>query len=249
MFADTLPSYNVDFTYESSANHARTTVDHFVVAEQLANRVTGVFCDLSVHNLSDHNALTLVLNVQVTAAADASRGHQAEQPVRKRKPLWHKASPEDLARYRAVLDEYLTSRISLPQDALSCTDVHCTIHSTALQAHYKSLVDACLFASSECIPHSSPFNTRQRQVVPGWNAYIRPLKEDAIFWHNIWKECGRPAQGPVASIRRSTRSRYHSTLKRVKKQEEALRFAAMGERYLHDQKAEFWTEVEEEQVY
>ena len=50
----------------------------------------------------------------------------------------------------------------------------------------------------------------------GWNKYIEKYRNKAIFWYSIWKDCDRPIEGCVASIRKSTHKEYHSAMNTVK---------------------------------
>ena len=229
-----LPGYDVDYTYESVMSLARSTIDHFLVSCNLIEYVQTVSIEHSADNLSDHSVLSLLVQIPVRRVAERPR-----QPP-KPKPVWHRASADNIDCYQRSLDALL-SRITEPRVALQCTDRWCTRHHDDLEAYHRALVDACISAGKQCIPHTSEHPTGSR--VPGWSTHIRPLKEDAHFWHALWKSCGRPATGVVASIRRATRARYHKAIRWAKRNEEMVRFASMGEHFLSDQRREFWTEV------
>ena len=51
-----------------------------------------------------------------------------------------------------------------------------------------------------------------------WNERIKPLRDDSLFWHWLWKEAGRPPTGVLASVMRNTRQ-YHRTVKLHKREE------------------------------
>ena len=40
---------------------------------------------------------------------------------------------------------------------------------------------------------SSTSNARPK-VVPGWSESVKPFREDAMFWHAVWKSSGKPTQ-------------------------------------------------------
>ena len=116
-------------------------------------------------------------------------------------------------------------------------------HSLLITQYYQSLVDMCLSAGRQCIPHSSANPRNTRQPVPYWSTHVKPLKDDALFWHAIWKSCDSPATGAVAQIRRSTRARYHKALRFFKKNDRSARFSRMGEQFLQQNRVDFWSDV------
>ena len=54
-------------------------------------------------------------------------------------------------------------------------------------------------------------------VIPGWSECVAPFKNDAAFWHFLWREAGRPDKGEVRNIMVKTRNQYHYTVRKVKK--------------------------------
>ncbi len=65
-------------------------------------------------------------------------------------------------------------------------------------------------------PHSS---TR----VAGWNEFVKPYSDDAIFWKWLHDQVGHPNMGWVAQIVRRTRGQYHYALRRVKSQKHQVK--------------------------
>ena len=230
-------SFHVDYTFESSANHSRSCIDHFVVSQNLLSCIVDVHTNDSVDNLSDHLPLSCMLNVDVDYV-NAVRVMQST-------PKWDEANEGHFAAYKIELDAQL-SAIDIPMEAIRCTDPLCNdqLHRDALDAYHNGIVGACLHAAQSAIPMSmTGTNGRRKAHIPGWNDYIRPLKEDALFWHFIWKENGRPQAGIIADIRRRTRSRYHCMLRRLKKNESLLQSTKMAENFVANNRKEFWTEV------
>ena len=191
----------------------------------------------SVDNLSDHLPLSFELNVDVDYVNVVRAMRSA--------PRWGDATEEHHEAYRDALDSEL-STIEVPLEAVRCTDMLCNkqSHSDALKAYHNGLVEACLRAADQTIPCTSAGgSSRRRGAIPGWNEHIRPLKDDALFWHYIWKENGRPQTGIIADIRRRTRARYHGMLRRLTKNEGIMRKIKMAENFIASNRKEFWTEV------
>ena len=134
---NTLACYDVDYTHESDAHRTRSTLDHFIVSDQLLACVQSVHCDHSALSSSDHSALLMSLSIGVSSLP--------QQPGSRRGPipLWRKATDTQVANYKAVLDE-LVAALETPYHALRCDSPHCTDHAVAITSYYKSLVNACL---------------------------------------------------------------------------------------------------------
>jgi len=229
-----LPCYDVDYTYESMAHGTRSTLDHFLVSNQLVPHVTQV---KALHSAlsSDHSPVEMTVSVNVSSLQEPAPGR------RNPKPLWHKASDAQIEQYRDRLDA-LVATLDPPHEALRCRAPDCAYHSQEINAFYRSLVDACITAGKECIPHSRP-QTSKKNVIPLWTPLVKPLREQAMFWQGIWKSCGSPTTGTVALIRRRTRSRYHRMIRHLKNNEQLARFSVMGEDFVRGGHGDFWTEV------
>lgn len=233
---NTLTCYDVDYTHESDAHRTRSTLDHFIVSDQLLACVQSVHCDHSALSASDHSALLMSLLIGVSSLP--------QQPMSRRGPipLWKKASDAQVANYQAVLDD-LVAALETPYEALRCDSPRCEAHTDVIMSYYKSLVDACLTAGRHCIPHSNANQVNARKPVPYWTTHVKPLKDKALFWHAIWKSCDSPTIGVVAQIRRSTRAKYHRALRFFKQNDNLARFSRMGEQFLQQDRADFWSEV------
>jgi hypothetical protein len=92
----------------------------------------------------------------------------------------------------------------------------CNDHKAEIDYVHDALVKACVNADLECLPVQCQPAEPQNRVIPGWNDHVREAREQAIFWHSLWKNAGSPCNGVVADIRRTTRARYHLAIKRLK---------------------------------
>ena len=196
-----------DYTYESLTNGCRSMIDHFLVSENLSSSVCDVSIKHDVDNISDHSILSLSVNLE---KIDLMINVENEAKL-----LWSRASDEDIKCYKACLDEEL-SKIQLDQNAFNCTEPFCQDHNASLELFHNAIVKACLLAS-QGIPKAKPAGRQSDKYLPGWKQYVAPYRTDALFWHRLWKENGSPHTGIIAEIRRTTRSRYHAVLRKIKR--------------------------------
>ena len=177
---------SVDYTYQFSMMRFNT-IDHFILPHMLHSTVDSLSVLHEVDNRSDHDPLFITLNIPVCYLTSSQR-------VFTSKTAWHKASDAQLTDYRSSLSSCLHS-ISVPADALTCQNVSCcdVMHRVALNKFASDITSACLRAADMCIPKTS--SRGSSGVVPGWTAEVEPVRQDSIFWHNMWVQCGRPRNG------------------------------------------------------
>ena len=162
-------------------------------------------------NLSDHSALQLHLDIP-TMYYNQQHVHTGSfRPT----PQWNKASANDINPYRRNLDGFL-SKINMSNDLIHCNDMLCNNvkHRTEIENLHDNIINACLEASHIAIPCQR--QTPSPAGIPGWQEHVAEQRQQSIFWHIIWKQCGSPPKGVVAELRRRTRSQYHQAAKKAK---------------------------------
>ena len=143
------------------------------------------------------------------------------------KVAWYKATPDQKSAYSANLS-LLLDNVFINQDSSGCMNLSCTsaAHRTAIDEFCSQIIHACLAAEQQCIPQSRP---PKQHAVAGWKEVVEPLRQTAIFWHNIWVDCDRPNHGAVADVRRKTRKDYHNSVKDCMKNQKSLKRQRLGE--------------------
>ena len=59
-------------------------------------------------------------------------------------------------------------------------------------------------------------NHRTGGSIPGWNEDVEPFRQEALFWHEIWKSCAKPNTGDIHRKMTQSRNHYHYAVRRVK---------------------------------
>ena len=54
-------------------------------------------------------------------------------------------------------------------------------------------------------------------LMPGWKVEQAPAQKDSVFWHAVWQSAGRPSSGKLYNVMRSTRAKYHTAIRRVRR--------------------------------
>ena len=124
---------------------------------------------------------------------------------------------------------------------MQCTDVNCTCeaHRLGIEVFCHTIIDACLEAGRTCIPECKPAG----HCKPGWNAEVKELREDSLFWHRLWVDIGRPQTGVVATVMRNTRYKYNKAVKDIKKNDLNVRKAKLAEKANESDGRSLWDEL------
>ena len=105
------------------------------------------------------------------------------------------------------------------------------------------LLRACQRATADTIPHTRGSASTRRGPVPGWNDAVRDARATAIWWHERWKECGRPREGWVAQIRRRTRALYHQAIKKCFSEENNIVRDKISTNLMQRDSKQFWNTI------
>jgi hypothetical protein len=221
---------DVKYTYENDSTQTESTIDHFIVSDNLTGYVLE-YCSLhDANNMSDHAVVLMTLNVNSEHFNDRNCRHFDKRAQ------WEKATEYNKANYKNKLDELL-SHIKIPLDALYCQHVFCNDHTTDLNEYCDLIIHACLTASDMCIPCT------RKKVIAGWNEVAEPVRNEAMFWHGIWLDNGRPKHGIVADIRRRTRAKYKQVVKALKRDQGEQMSKKLSTSLQSNCKRDFWKEA------
>ena len=215
-----LPISSITYTFECAATHNRSHIDHFVVSNNLRGHIMKYYDVDSIDNRSDHLGIILELEQQIDHIPMSRKKYTP-------KTAWYKATIEDIDLYKEQLDIEL-NKIRLPDSCINCHNFTCEKHMNDIETFHNDIVCACLKAA-ECLPTT---NNSNKTSVPGWSEYCATAREKAMFWHNIWRNAGKPHSGQLANLRRSTRAHYHRAVRKVKRNESIIRSEQMA-KFIH----------------
>ena len=218
--------FNCDYTYSFSkfANGLHRTyfsvIDHFCLSSELINSCTEASPLYSPDNLSNHVPIILKLKCNLDNLQDNNFNQNNVLPC---KPLWKRATENNINSYADHL-ENLLHNVVIPLDAVNCVDLHCDNdqHKIDIDVYATSVMEAISTAVEFNIPHSNP-NSPRRTPVPGWGEFVKPFRDDSLFWHSVWISAGRPQNTVLHQVMKSTRNKYHYAIHKVRKQESEIR--------------------------
>ena len=207
-------------------------MDHFLVSDHLFTDIRDYFSVHEGDNLSDHSPVVVSLDVSVN--------HVCTEKTFVQKPAWYKADESDMIKYRSILFAKMND-ISIPHDALVCSENSCCEHYDAIARYHNDIVNACKEAAGASIPLT------HRKSIVGWSDIVGPFKEESIFWHRLWKENGCQRNGVVYDIMLKCKRQYKRISRWVVRNREKLCADKMANAILSGQDRDFWTEVKKVQ--
>ena len=228
----------VDHTFESKSLESVTSIiDHFIMSQ-------GLFSSLneytSVHdgdNMSDHCPIVASFSIDVKHW-QVSETCTAQS---KAKLDWDKATSECITQYQCFMHETL-SQLQFPNDFLACNDFFCKnpSHVYYINQLHTEIINATLDAGNKVIPKCK--KTWEKSVI-GWNEFVSHNRQDAIFWHKLWKDSGKPSTGFLKDMRNNSRYAYHYALKYVRNNKEVIQSEKLAQYLISNSNKNFWNSI------
>ena len=197
----------IEHTYRGF-NNSVSLIDHFIVSENVQTHVEEYYTEDSIDNLSDHIPLFIQLRCIVESVPINV------VPVMQSKPVWGLAHPHHIQKYQLELNELLCE--FLPADEMFMGS---SMNSLCLKKEYiTNFHDNIITASYLSMQKHIPYNRDAKaKVIPGWDIEMDIARDKSMFWHGIWRECGKLHTGVLYNIMKKTRSTYHYMLRALKK--------------------------------
>ena len=87
------------------------------------------------------------------------------------------------------------------------------------------LLETMQYVVEEVLPiqGSGGFESSKQRTVPGWSESVKPFREEAYFWHQVWVSCGRPLNTELHCIMKKSRNKYHYEYKKCSKAETKIK--------------------------
>ena len=88
-----------------------------------------------------------------------------------------------------------------------------------------AILDTIDATAYNCLPVSNPHSERSRskKIVPGWSEFVKPFRDKAFFWSQVWKSAGRPLNCQLHSIMKRSSNLYHFHVRKNKKSEDIIK--------------------------
>ena len=208
-------NYQVDFThtYEREGATFVSTLDHVYMTEDIIQTVQDAGVIHDPDNTSDHEPIYCVFE-----SASVSQTNTKATAFRPR-PSWRMAYEEEKELYQYKMEDNLKTIMVLTQIS-KCCDPHCKNeeHIEAIDWFSSEVLEAVQRAGEETLPFPKAGSSKQgMKATPGFTVQVKPFKEEAFFWHAVWKSAGKPLNTQLHTIMKTTRNKYHREYKKCVK--------------------------------
>ena len=156
-------------------------------------------------------------------------------PVLQSKPVWGLPKPHHVNNYQVKLNELLYK--FLPTDEMLLDHESLCLKQEFITEFHDSIITAFHLAMQQSIPYS---HQSKGKVIPGWDIDMDIARDKSMFWHGIWKDCGKMPSGVVYSIIKKTRSTYHYMLRALKKKKHYKTKISLSKSMLRSNNGTYW---------
>lgn len=211
------------YTYISEAWHTASWLDHCISTDDAHSSIVGMDILYGAATY-DHMPVLILINVEDIPMLSCDSYDCNTEFLD-----WSALSREDIAGYYADTNRLL-SKISLPSDAIRCSDPTCNVwkHREEISSLYDYVVRA-LYESSR--PYFKRKN-KMGKMRPGWNKYVAGYHEEAKLAFKSWVLAGRPRQGPLFEQKKNANTAYKYAVRFIGKNEQAMRAESMAEKVM-----------------
>jgi hypothetical protein len=227
---DLSPNFDpcVDYTRHDAKTKSRTLIDGILLSRNLKGKVRNISIDYHPNNVSDHFPIDLEIDLSLTEFCY----------MRKEMPTsinWKRVVDGVKLQYESCMKTKLNG-IHIPFHSILHGD-HCCddcSHIGALEGYYNNIIDVIQCADG-LLPRCKPFTQRDY-----WNDNLSHLKKLSYDSHVLWKQCGRPKDGPIFSSKQKHHLAYKYELRNMKKQEDQSKCDDLHENLLLKEPVKFW---------
>ena len=221
----------VPYTFHNA--NSTSTIDHFLITKNLDQYISKYESLFLVNDFSDHVPLILELDINIAHFKEIPRSFLQTT-------AWQKCSLSEKQQFVDVLNRLLL-QINIQHEAITCKEVNCTKHSESIRNMYNDIIMFC--SEADKVLSKSNASIVKKDIMVGWNDYVKEHKDEALYWHQVWLDNGRPPQGDIALNRRRTRAKYHYAIKFVNREKHRIRSNKMAEAIASNNDRNLWSEA------
>ena len=218
-------------TYISHDMKAKSCIDHFIMSRTICVSSFSTINDPM--NPSNHLPITCKIKCQPDRIKTTSKYNDKTMNI-----AWHKVDNDMFSKYQEMIKMRLVEKLSI--QSLTCDIVNCDskqhFHELDLVCEY--LEDVLIDSAMAIFPKS-----KKKKAKPYWKEKIQPLKDDSLFWHWMWTECGKPTEGVITEIYKNCKRRYHYAIRKLQRDQRELRNARMAESIAKNKSRDLWREL------
>jgi len=216
-------------TYNNTALMASSFIDHIFVSDCLLTDCSNIDIIDSGCNLSDHRPIIAMFTFDTAASSSCIYTPSKHKVYNWR---WDKSNINDYYEASRVLLSHIEIPACVHCNSVGCCDID---HLASIDRYYCDIVNALYWSASANVVRVSSTSLK-----PYWNEHLDNLKQDSIFWHNLWLSAGKPHSGSLQSIAYACKMKYKSAIRDAYARFEAAHDDAIMKHFANKDSPEFW---------
>ena len=115
--------------------------------------------------------------------------------------------------------------LEIPDNVRTCRDVHCKDinHNNSIDIYVTQILNLVEEQAKEALPVIQPKSDNQKKPKPGWTEQVKPYRDTAHFWSQVWKSAGCPQNTVLHNIMKRSRNIYHYEYRKCNRSKELIR--------------------------
>jgi Reverse transcriptase (RNA-dependent DNA polymerase) len=215
-----------NYTYSNDALGHNSTIDYFCVSN-VCSFIGFNILEPSV-NLSDHRPIMATVSIKGPVACHTAGVSKAKEKAYVAQLRWDHG---DLSSYYHMSGIYIQSLLEDLDNQVS--NDRCTFDF--INYVYDKLVSSLQYCANMYIPlHYKGFYKFW------WDQELDLLKEESIKSHNLWKQAGKPRNGPCFNKYKSDKLAYKLRIRNSQKEETSCYTNDLNDALLQKQGTTFW---------
>ena len=222
------------YTYLSPAWGTTSWLDHIMCTHDALSSITNISV---VHDciISDHFPLSFNFNMDIVPVCMKHVNNDISCKIN-----WDKLSLNQIEMYRLNTNNELGD-ITVP-DGVKCLDPNCGnhCHQSDIDGFYMNIVNVLCSCSEKFKQAHKPNNHHN---VPGWNDQVEPYHNAARDAYSLWREVGKPRNGPIHDLMKQSRCKFKYMLRKCRRDKNTVLADKLAEQFHNKSDKEFWRNI------
>ena len=85
------------------------------------------------------------------------------------------------------------------------------------------ILSAIDLSAGETLPSKQCSPSNRKKIIPGWSDEVKPFRDRAFFWCQVWKSAGKPIGTVLHNIMKRSRNVYHYNYKKCQRAQDKIK--------------------------
>ena len=160
----------------------------------------------------------------------------------KGKVCWRKMLEEQISLYTTFTD-LICNQTNFDSILPVCSDINCNCpeHRDLLSVAYDKFINCLNMSASKACTFTK--NSTRPPGKPGWTTYVKEKHEIAIQSYKIWRDNGKPRQGPIFDLYHRNKLSYKYAVRAIKRNIDNIKADNAASKLQDSDYSGFWNSI------